>query len=268
MIIFKRSLIGHASFVKNNFLSSSRFSVYVSQLQSKYTEVSLLNTDHTDRGIRQILPRVPGSENLPLFTCHSNLSRAFYSTSLTQVDRNSTFLLGSLGHRENCAKFHSDEDRTYVTLLNREENNFLMVDSYSQHGFRMNNGLAVVGAIALFPKSILSWNVGSAESVTREALSLFYMIAPKIDLLVLGIGDPGSKFDISLMPFMRNKGISLEVLSTEKAVATYNFLTEEGRSVAGAFIPPSTLRPTAEDCADAIMKKRRLFETNIQDEIM
>ena len=41
---------------------------------------------------------------------------------------------------------------------------------------------------------------------------------------------------------MKKKGISLEVLTTENAISTYNYLLEEGRVVAAALIPPAYIR--------------------------
>jgi hypothetical protein len=41
---------------------------------------------------------------------------------------------------------------------------------------------------------------------------------------------------------LRQKGVTLEVLTTENAIAAYNFLVEEGRVVAAALIPPSNVR--------------------------
>ncbi|XP_018010594.1 uncharacterized protein LOC108667988 [Hyalella azteca] len=184
------------------------------------------------------------------------------------INFNYGILRKGLEQEEGCAKFHTDEDRTIVTFLNREESAPLMVNSYSQRGFRLNNGLAVVGAIALFPKSLLSWNVTSAAKINRESLSLFYMLAPKIDLLVLGVGDRGSKFDLSLLPFMSKKGISLEVLPTEKAVSTYNFLVEEGRCVAGAFVPPQTIVSPYADHAAALMRRKEMFQQTLPDEFI
>lgn len=37
---------------------------------------------------------------------------------------------------------------------------------------------------------------------------------------------------------MRTHNINVEVLSTEQACATFNFLNAEGRMVAGAILPP------------------------------
>lgn len=41
---------------------------------------------------------------------------------------------------------------------------------------------------------------------------------------------------------MKKLGLNIEVLTTEKAVSTYNFLVEEGRIVAAALIPPESVK--------------------------
>ena len=46
-----------------------------------------------------------------------------------------------------------------VTILNREEDSPLMIDSVSTLGFRLNNGYKCYGPIAMFPKTVLSWDV-------------------------------------------------------------------------------------------------------------
>jgi NADH dehydrogenase [ubiquinone] 1 alpha subcomplex assembly factor 3 len=53
---------------------------------------------------------------------------------------------------------------------------------------------------------------------------------------------------------MANHRISIEVLTTQQACATFNFLNSESRYIAGALIPPLTLAPTDDD---VIMTKKR-----------
>ena len=46
---------------------------------------------------------------------------------------------------------------------------------------------------------------------------------------------------------MRSKKINLEILPTERACATFNFLNAENRCVAGALIPPVNIRYQEDD---------------------
>ena len=45
---------------------------------------------------------------------------------------------------------------------------------------------------------------------------------------------------------MKKKGISVEVIPTDKAISTYNFLVEEGRLVSAALIPPDYVHQNAD----------------------
>jgi len=59
---------------------------------------------------------------------------------------------------------HVDEDgdvsgmKTTVSFMN-DEMEGLGINAFSQVGFVLNNGLRVVGPCAIFPRSILQWNV-------------------------------------------------------------------------------------------------------------
>jgi NADH dehydrogenase [ubiquinone] 1 alpha subcomplex assembly factor 3 len=57
-----------------------------------------------------------------------------------------------------------------------------------------------------------------------------------------------------MLSFMAKYHISTEILTTEQACATFNFLNAENRYIAGALIPPLTLQPTDDD---VVMSKKR-----------
>lgn len=88
------------------------------------------------------------------------------------------------------------------------------------------------------------------------------------DVLVLGVGDTRDSFQLnsSILSFMAKYHISVEVLSTEQACATFNFLNAERRCIAGALIPPLTLRVTEDDVVLSKQRHKRLYETS-DDEI-
>uniref|UniRef100_A0A6G5AD50 NADH dehydrogenase [ubiquinone] 1 alpha subcomplex assembly factor 3 n=1 Tax=Rhipicephalus microplus TaxID=6941 RepID=A0A6G5AD50_RHIMP len=94
------------------------------------------------------------------------------------------------------------------------------------------------GPIALFPKSVLQWKVKSPDDITKEAFSLFTLLEPKIDVLVIGLGDSGETLDLSLIQYLRKRRIGVEVHPTSVACPTFNFLNVEDRNVAAAMIPP------------------------------
>jgi len=134
-----------------------------------------------------------------------------------------------------------------------------MVDTISRVGFRLNNGMFAHGPIALFSRSVLSWRVQKAEDITPESLALFHMLSPKIDVLVIGYGDPGQKVPMETVMFMRSKRLYPEILPTEKAIAAFNFLNEEGRNVAAALIPPPSLNINASDYTQTLANRNELW---------
>lgn len=162
---------------------------------------------------------------------------------------------------------YDPDGKTTIEMLNKNLE-VLMIDSYSQVGFRLNNGMYVLGPMAIFPRTVLSWNVGNVHAINEDSLLLFSLIEPKIDVLVLGVGDTRDSFQLnsSVLSFMAKYHISIEILSTEQACATFNFLNAERRCIAGALIPPMTLRVTEDDVVLSKQRHKRLYETS-DDEI-
>lgn len=69
-------------------------------------------------------------------------------------------------------------------------------------------------------RSVLSWNVASYKDITEESLSLFYALDPKIDVLVVGIGDQmlTQEFSKQIIGYMRKHKINVEILNTDKVI--------------------------------------------------
>lgn len=168
-------------------------------------------------------------------------------------------------HERKSASYDPD-GKTTVQILNQEAGAPLMIDTYNQQGFRLNNGMKVLGPIAIFPKTVLSWNVGRIEHITPESLSLFAVLEPKPDVLVLGIGDQGAQLPLETIQYLRKKRINMEILATIHACTTFNFLSAEGRCVAGAMIPPFHITWTQRDAANTKLEKSQLYAQGDIDE--
>uniref|UniRef100_A0A2K5CMC3 NADH dehydrogenase [ubiquinone] 1 alpha subcomplex assembly factor 3 n=1 Tax=Aotus nancymaae TaxID=37293 RepID=A0A2K5CMC3_AOTNA len=143
------------------------------------------------------------------------------------------------GHRLSPA---DDElyQRTHISLLQREGFQTMYIDSYNSRGF-MINGNRVLGPCALLPHSLLQWNVIShlpAQDITEESFSLFWMLEPRIEIVVVGTGDRTERLQSQVLRAMRQRGIAVEVQDTPNACATFNFLCNEGRVTGAALIPP------------------------------
>ncbi|XP_061391798.1 NADH dehydrogenase [ubiquinone] 1 alpha subcomplex assembly factor 3 [Musca vetustissima] len=165
---------------------------------------------------------------------------------LNGLKRSATIASGVIRRNlfQSATKLHSKaydyDGKTKIDIFNTQQDLGIMITGYSQFGFRMNNDMVVIGPVAVFPRSLLSWNVNSVDDINEESLSLFTALEPKIDVLILGIGDqtPSPNISKEILSFMRKYKINVEVLRTEQACATFNFLNAENRMVASALIPP------------------------------
>uniref|UniRef100_A0A8C9Q0W3 NADH dehydrogenase [ubiquinone] 1 alpha subcomplex assembly factor 3 n=1 Tax=Spermophilus dauricus TaxID=99837 RepID=A0A8C9Q0W3_SPEDA len=140
------------------------------------------------------------------------------------------------GHRLSLA---DDElyQRTHISLLQREFPHIMYIDSYNSRGFTIN-GNRVLGPCALLPHSVVQWNVGSHQNITEESFSLFWLLEPRIEIVVVGTGNRTERLHSKVLQAIRQRGIALEVQDTPSACATFNFLCHEGRMTGAVLIPP------------------------------
>lgn len=78
------------------------------------------------------------------------------------------------------------------------------------------------------------------EDINRDSLTLFKILEPKLDLLVIGIGEPRAWSHAAMTKMQRevkSSGVNVEIMATRDAIATYNFMLDDYRVVAGAFLP-------------------------------
>jgi len=138
-----------------------------------------------------------------------------------------------------------ESEKTKLTIINDQKDggrvHLPYIYKYSKVGFTIGRNKAI-GSVALFPGGILSWKVASYHQITPESLAVFPLIEPKLEILILGVGDKVVQVHKSVWDFAKANRIALEVMDTPNACATYNFLTEEGRRTAAALIPPQTIR--------------------------
>ncbi|KAJ1476022.1 NADH dehydrogenase 1 alpha subcomplex assembly factor 3 [Baffinella frigidus] len=125
-----------------------------------------------------------------------------------------------------------------------------VVESYHDSGFIIN-GTLMQGAVMLLPSSQLLWNVSNLEDITWDSLVALRMLQKKPELCVFGTGRRMQRLDPKLVKELREIGINVELADTVNALATFNVLNEEGRRVAGCFIPldPIELQVQALDAA-------------------
>ncbi|KAI5640055.1 hypothetical protein NE865_07469 [Phthorimaea operculella] len=82
---------------------------------------------------------------------------------------------------------YEGEGKTTVRVINQDYDLGLMIDSYATYGFRLNNGVTVLGPMAIFPRTALAWTVRGSEEINQDSLRFFRILEPKIDLLVIGL---------------------------------------------------------------------------------
>lgn len=140
------------------------------------------------------------------------------------------------GHR--LGPFDDEQYRkTSVSIMQKEASAGTVIYSYSPRGFNIN-GNTVFGPCAVLPPAILQWNVGSHSDISVESLSLFYLLEPQIEVLVLGTGARTERLHAEVLEELKKRGIAVEVQDTPNACATFNFLSSEKRLAAAALIPP------------------------------
>lgn len=103
----------------------------------------------------------------------------------------------------------------------------------------MNDNSLILGPLAIFPGTILSWNINSTKDINEATLSLFTILYPTLDLLILGLE---SNYEyrriLEIKKILFKYQIKTEILPVEHACGIYNFLISDGRYVAAGLIPP------------------------------
>lgn len=128
--------------------------------------------------------------------------------------------------------------RTTVSIMKKEPGTGVMIHSYSTRGFNIDDN-KVYGPCAVLPPAILQWNVGSHEDISEESVSLFHLLEPRIEMLILGTGSRVERINPKVLALLKSKGVAVEVQDTANACATFNFMISERRVVAAGLIPPS-----------------------------
>ncbi|XP_013195673.2 NADH dehydrogenase [ubiquinone] 1 alpha subcomplex assembly factor 3 [Amyelois transitella] len=159
---------------------------------------------------------------------------------------------------------YEGEGKTTVRVLNLEPDLGLMIDAYATYGFRLNNGVTVLGPIAIFPRTVLSWQVRSSYEITEQSLKLFKILEPSIDVLIIGLECQDRAVINSAFKAARALGLNVELLSTEHACSTFNFLNAEGRSVAAACIPPLSITLSEDDMLQSKLHYENLYSRDLK----
>lgn len=154
--------------------------------------------------------------------------------------------------------FSIDEDKSLADKAKWEPNDFdqndpfrrgVYINAFSMDGFRLNNHIKIIGPIVAFPRNVFAWNVGHVNDINEDSLCLFYLTKPKIDLVILGIGDTpmDAQLGRKLAHVMQKHKLNIEIFETYQACQQFNFLSAQGKSVAAAMIPPRIVKISDDD---------------------
>ncbi|XP_033337614.2 NADH dehydrogenase [ubiquinone] 1 alpha subcomplex assembly factor 3 [Megalopta genalis] len=130
--------------------------------------------------------------------------------------------------------------KTMGIILNCETGPRFLINNYSSIGFVLNNNSAIIGPIAIFPKTVLCWNIKSGKDIDGKTLSLFLTVDPTPDILILGLETTNYEYKriLDIKNILKDRRITVEILPVHHACGAFNFLCDEGRYVAAALIPP------------------------------
>ncbi|KAL5560712.1 hypothetical protein UlMin_036923 [Ulmus minor] len=123
-----------------------------------------------------------------------------------------------------------------INLIDNVPEDQLRFQRYTDTGFRVN-GVDYEGSLLCVGNLLTSWSPKKFSEITPDSLSIFKIVRPVPEILIIGCGGNIEPVDPELRRFIRSTGMKLEAVDTRNAISTYNILNEEGRIVAAALIP-------------------------------
>ncbi|KAG0550150.1 hypothetical protein BDA96_01G314500 [Sorghum bicolor] len=123
-----------------------------------------------------------------------------------------------------------------INLIDSVPEDELRFQSYDDTGFKINN-VKYEGSLLIVENKIMTWAPKTFSEITAESLSIFKVVHPIPEILILGCGRHIQLVSPELRKFIRSTGMKLEAVDSRNAASTYNILNEEGRPVAAAVLP-------------------------------
>ncbi|GMH08646.1 hypothetical protein Nepgr_010486 [Nepenthes gracilis] len=123
-----------------------------------------------------------------------------------------------------------------INLINNVPDDQLRFQQYDEMGFVVN-GVKYEGSLLCVGNLLLSWSPKKFSEITPDSLSVFQILRPIPEILILGCGRHIEPVGSELCSFIRSAGMKLEAVDSRNAASTYNILNEEGRIVAAALLP-------------------------------
>ncbi|GAV90042.1 DUF498 domain-containing protein [Cephalotus follicularis] len=123
-----------------------------------------------------------------------------------------------------------------INLIDNVPDDQLRFQGFTDTGFTVN-GVQYQGSLLCVGNLLTSWSPKTFSHITPHALSIFQIIRPVPEILIIGCGRYIQPVDPQLRNFIRSTGMKLEAIDSRNAASTYNILNEEGRIVAAALLP-------------------------------
>ncbi|KAK1583426.1 hypothetical protein Q3G72_023658 [Acer saccharum] len=123
-----------------------------------------------------------------------------------------------------------------INLIDNVPEDQLRFQGYTDTGFTVNR-VQYEGSLLCVGNLLMSWAPKKFSEITPDSLSIFQLVRPIPEILILGCGRYIEPVDPEVRRFIRSIGIKLEAIDSRNASSTYNILNEEGRIVAAALLP-------------------------------
>ncbi|XP_021768917.1 NADH dehydrogenase [ubiquinone] 1 alpha subcomplex assembly factor 3-like [Chenopodium quinoa] len=123
-----------------------------------------------------------------------------------------------------------------INLIDNIPEDQLRFQGFDETGFNVN-GVKYEGSLLCAGNLLMSWTPKNFADITPESLSIFQILRPIPEILILGCGRHIEPVNSELRSYLRSAGIRLEAVDSRNAASTYNILNEEGRIVAAALLP-------------------------------
>eukprot|EP01127_Copromyxa_protea_P001978 TRINITY_DN11879_c0_g1_i1.p1 TRINITY_DN11879_c0_g1~~TRINITY_DN11879_c0_g1_i1.p1 ORF type:complete len:232 (-),score=57.34 TRINITY_DN11879_c0_g1_i1:11-706(-) len=133
-----------------------------------------------------------------------------------------------------------------MDLLGVKDN---LINGYKGSFFHVGK-VALYGSIFVFEDVFFLWRISHVKELTVSSLEILRTYNPLPTMVILGTGKVLRHPPQHVIQHYAKLGITIEALKTVDAISTFNFLLQEGRSVAGAFIAidpiPESLDPNQQ----------------------
>jgi uncharacterized protein len=110
-----------------------------------------------------------------------------------------------------------------------------LIDAYGAGGFRFGE-MSHKGSILMLPSGVKAWDVRDNQPWAGNQFADVLAEADSIELLLIGTGVNLRPLPEALRWRFKERGVSLELMTTPPAARTYNILMAEGRKIAAALI--------------------------------